>query len=174
VSDVTSFRPVAARGARVLVLGSMPGVASLEAQQYYAHPRNAFWPIMASLLDFEPDLPYRARLAQLRRGQVALWDVLASCRRPGSLDAAIEPGSVEVNDFGAFLRRYGSISTVCCNGATAHHLFCRRALPQLAAVGRSVDVVKLPSTSPANAGTSRDQKLARWRDALAPLLASDE
>ena len=170
MTEVSSFRPVAARDARVLVLGSMPGVASLEAQQYYAHPRNAFWPIMAELLGFDPGLPYRARLARLRRGRVALWDVLKRCRRDGSLDAAIEPASVEVNDFAAFLRLHGHVATVCCNGATAHDLFVRRALPLLQELGRSVDVLKLPSTSPANAGMPRAAKAARWREALGPLL----
>jgi hypoxanthine-DNA glycosylase len=173
VASVSSFPAVASRDARVLVLGSMPGIASLEAQRYYAHPRNAFWPIMGALLGFEPALPYRRRLAALKRRGVALWDVLATCVRAGSLDADIEPDSVQVQDFAGFLDRHRRVERVLCNGGAAYQLFCRRVVPTLGAPFDALPVLQLPSTSPANAGVKPAQKLARWREALAPLLAED-
>jgi len=173
VAAVSSFPPVASRDARVLVLGSMPGVASLEAQRYYAHPRNAFWPIMGELLGFDPALPYRRRLAALKRRGVALWDVLARCVRPGSLDSDIDKSSAEVQDFAGFFQRHRRVERVLCNGGAAYQLFCRRALPGLSPALDDLSVLQLPSTSPANAGVRPAQKLARWRDALAPLLTTD-
>ncbi len=161
---------MARRDARVLVLGSMPGRASLAAVQYYAHPRNAFWPIMAEVCGFPADLPYRARLAALRRRGVALWDVLASCVRPGSLDGDIAPDSAAPNDFATFFGRHRRIRAVLCNGGKAHELFERRVLPELAQPFARLPVHRLPSTSPANAGRSFADKLASWRACLAPLL----
>ena len=170
MTSVSSFPPVARRDARVLVLGSMPGVASLEAQRYYAHPRNAFWPIMGALFGFEAEAPYRQRLVSLRRGGVGLWDVLARCVRPGSLDSDIDPASIVVNDFAAFFARHRGVERVLCNGGAAYQLFRRRALPTLGARGASLQVLQMPSTSPANAGTRLAEKLARWRAGLRPLL----
>ena len=86
----------------MLILGSMPGSASLRAGQYYAHPRNAFWPIMGDLMDAAPNLPYEARIEILQSEGIALWDVLATCVRDGSLDAEIVEASITANDFKAF------------------------------------------------------------------------
>lgn len=162
---IHSFAPLAGAHARVLVLGSMPGTASLRAQQYYAHPRNAFWPIMGELLGFSPALPYCERTAALVHHRIALWDVLAACERPGSLDASIVPRSVVPNDFGAWLQRHAGIERICFNGATAERLFLRHALAQLP-VARRIRLVRLPSTSPAHAGMAYDDKLQAWRAAL--------
>ena len=163
---IRGFAPVAAPGARILVLGTMPGVASLDAAQYYAHARNAFWPIMGELAGAHPALAYARRLAALEQAGIALWDVLAACERPGSLDAAIVPDSVVPNDIGALLARHRGIALIAFNGAPAEALFRRHiVLPERLAA--RVRLQRLPSTSPANAAWSPARKLAAWRAALA-------
>lgn len=157
---IESFAPVTTRHARVLILGTMPGVASLQAQQYYAHPRNAFWPIMAALLGFEVTLPYEQRLAQLTANRIAVWDVLASSHRPGSLDADIARDSEQPNDFVSLFAQCRQLRAVACNGGTAHALFRRHVLPVVELAG--IDVLQLPSTSPAHAGKTLAEKLAAW------------
>lgn len=158
-----SFAPIADDRARVLVLGSMPGVASLEAQRYYAHPRNLFWPIAGALFGFDPRLPYGQRISYLTAAGIALWDVVGECVRPGSLDARIEAGSVISNDIAALLARFPSITRVRFNGAAAETLFRRHVAPTLTA---SPDLRRLPSTSPAHAALGFDAKLAQWRKGL--------
>ncbi|MBM3973745.1 MAG: DNA-deoxyinosine glycosylase [Planctomycetes bacterium] len=167
---VESFPPVARADARVLVVGSMPGTASLAVSRYYAHPRNAFWPIMGTLCGFAASAPYDQRLARLTAAGVALWDVLAACERPGSLDAAIDRATARSNDFVAFFAAHPRLRAVACNGGAAHDLFRRRVLPRLVAAGFVTELVALPSTSPANAGRSLAQKREMWRRGLAPLL----
>lgn len=166
-APVQGFAPIATPHARVLVLGSMPGVASLRAGQYYGHPRNAFWPIMAQLFDFDALAPYPQRVAALRRHGIAVWDVLAACVRPGSLDSDIDPGSIRVNDFDHFLRGQPELRRICFNGATAHAVFRRQVLPALA-VAPTFDLVQLPSTSPAHAGMPFVDKCRIWRQHLLP------
>ncbi len=161
INRVSSFPPVAATDARVLVLGSMPGVASLNAQRYYAHPRNAFWPLMGELLGFDPQLEYTARLDALKQAGVALWDVLGHCERRGSLDADIVAGSVIANDFGRFFKAHPRIGSVFFNGNTAALAFRRHVLPTLKA--QTLTFHTLPSTSPANAGISLARKRAAWQ-----------
>jgi hypoxanthine-DNA glycosylase len=156
--------PVFDAQARLLVLGSFPGAASLQAAQYYAHPRNAFWPVMAALLA-EPALaaqPYAERLASLRRHRVALWDAVAACQREGSLDTAIT--DAEPSDLGELIARLPGLKAIGCNGALAH----RQTLLALGDVG--LPVLRLPSTSPAHAGLRLADKMAAWRAALAPHL----
>lgn len=164
MTAVTSFAPLARPSAKVLILGSMPGVASLAARQYYAHPRNAFWPIMASIAGFDAAAPYAARVEALTRCGFALWDVLQSCVRPGSLDSSIRAGSRVPNDFAAFFSAYPGIRLVCFNGAEAQQSFARHVLPDLRVAG--LRHVRLPSTSPAHA-LPFEAKLAAWRAALA-------
>jgi len=156
------FPPVAAADARVLILGSLPGAMSLARREYYAQPRNAFWTIMGALVGASPGLPYAERLERLTAARIALWDVCASGFRPGSLDAAIRPGSVVPNDFGAFFGEHPEIALVCFNGAKAAELFSRLVVTDLA-----VRRVVLPSTSPAHAGMNLAVKLERWRAILA-------
>ncbi len=157
---------MAAPDARVLILGSMPGEASLAAQQYYAHPRNAFWPIMGALLGFDAALPYVARLTCLTRSGIAMWDVLAACRRSGSLDSAIEADSIEPNDFTAFLRDHTGVRGVLFNGGAAEMLFRRQVLPSLPDEFAVLPCTRLPSTSPAHAAKGFGEKCAAWRIAL--------
>ena len=157
------FPPVAARDARVLVLGSMPGVASLEANRSYAHPRNAFWPIMGALVGADPALPYARRLARLKDAGIALWDVLDRCERAGSLDSAIIDATAQANDFATFFQRHSKLTTVLFNGAKAEMAY-RRFAPPLESFG--LRACRLPSTSPANASIASAKKMAAWREAL--------
>jgi TDG/mug DNA glycosylase family protein len=153
------FAPLLGDRPRVLILGSMPGDRSLLAEQYYAHPRNAFWWIMAHFTGVQQQQPYRQRVDGLTRAGIALWDVMHSCQRSGSLDAAIRAGSIRVNDFAGLFRRHPDIKAVFFNGATAAKAFQRRVLPDLA---DAPPRFRLPSTSPAMASLSREQKLQQW------------
>lgn len=163
------FPPIARRDARVLVLGSLPGQESLRRRQYYAQPRNAFWPIMGALCGAGPELPYRLRARRLAASGIALWDVCATAYRAGSLDASIVAGSVIVNDFGSFLARHPGIRLVCFNGRTAAALYRRHVLPGLGPEGRALPTLELPSTSPAHAALALGAKLERWRALAAAL-----
>ncbi|AVP98879.1 DNA-deoxyinosine glycosylase [Ahniella affigens] len=157
-----SFPPLARPDATRLILGSMPGVASLKAQAYYAHPRNAFWPIMARLFGFSSALPYDARVRALLEAHVAVWDVLRQCVRPGSLDSAIS--DAEPNDFGQFLADHPAIRHIVFNGVAAEQWFRRLvAAPDLPA---GLILLRAPSTSPAHAGQTIDMKAAQWSAAL--------
>ncbi len=153
-----SFEPVWQSECRVLVLGSSPGVASLQAQRYYAHPRNAFWPIMGRLLGFDPGLEYDRRLEYLTAAGVALWDVAHLCERPGSLDANIRQQSVEPNDIDWLVQQLPQLQAILFNGGTAERLYKRLIKPQ-----RDVDLRLMPSTSPAHAALSLEQKYQRWQ-----------
>jgi double-stranded uracil-DNA glycosylase len=165
-----SFPPVARADAVVLILGTLPGQASLEAQQYYAQPQNAFWPLMGALLGAGRELPYPERLRRLMENRVALWDVCASAYRPGSLDQKIDDASVVPNDFAAFFGRHEGVERICFNGATAERLFKRHVAPTLTTRAATV---RLPSTSPAHAGRSFAQKREAWAAALADLLSPE-
>lgn len=164
-AEVCSFAPLANPSSRLLILGSMPGIASLNARQYYAHPQNLFWKILGSTLGFDPKIPYEERVQQLALAGVAVWDVLASCSRDGSLDADIDLASVVPNDFADFFAKHPLIRRVCFNGGTATTLFMRRVKPGLPAT-LDLKYVRLPSTSPANASISFDKKLKDWTLAL--------
>ena len=147
--------PVIARGTRLVVLGSFPGVASLQAQQYYGHPRNHFWPLLGAIWGVDlVALPYARRLALARQRGLGVWDVYASCRRQGSLDSAIE--DAEFNDLASLKRRAPALQLVAHNGGES-----ARAMKQIQALG--LPVQRLPSSSPANASWSFERKLAAWR-----------
>ena len=159
MNRVNGFPAVSTTNARVLILGSMPGRASLEAGQYYAFGRNAFWKIMGDLFAASPDLAYPQRLSKLVENRLALWDVLVACLRPGSLDADIEIASAKANDFNLFFTTHPAISHVFFNGRTAESVFKRRVVPGLA---HNPVLTALPSTSPAHAGMTYEQKLQQW------------
>lgn len=158
----SSFAPIADPDALVLILGSMPGVESLRQQQYYAHPRNLFWPIMGELFGAGPDLPYRHRTERLRARRIALWDVLASCERPGSLDSSIDMDRARPNDIEGLLEDCPGVHHVFFNGTASEKLYMKFVHKDVSARGFSPKIIRLPSTSPANAGTSRQRKLADW------------
>ena len=164
MARVRSFKPIEDGNAEVLILGSMPGRKSLAAGQYYAHPHNAFWRIMAELLGFDPAASYEARIQALRSSRIALWDVLRSCTREGSLDSEIENGSQTANDFRAFFRGHRRIRHVYFNGAKSEECFKRHVLPKLDLNG--IRCSRLPSTSPAHAAMSFARKLKAWRAIL--------
>jgi len=160
--------PVLSGTARVLILGSMPGARSLADGRYYAHPRNAFWPIMTRFLAIPASAGYERRLAALCQARIALWDVIGRCTRYGSLDAKIDPASIEVNDFAALFETCPQITRILFNGRTAEASFRRHVQPALAARGTRIERITLPSTSPAHAAMSPEQKYQRWREALCP------
>ncbi|MEQ1620111.1 MAG: DNA-deoxyinosine glycosylase [Methylococcales bacterium] len=157
---IYSFPAIAGDNSRILILGSMPGKASLQAGQYYAHPRNQFWPILGELVGASPELNYVERMQVLRFSGIALWDVLKSCYRASSLDADIDKSSMVANDFAAFFAGHPNISHVFFNGATAEQAFRRYVLSEIN--GEDLVLQRLPSTSPANAGMTYQQKLQSW------------
>lgn len=159
------FEPILGDRARVLILGSLPGVKSIDEQQYYAHPRNAFWPIMRDLFSVDGD--YATRCAGLRETGIALWDVLQASVRPGSLDADIDVNTAFANDFNALLLRYDAIESVFFNGKKAQELFRRLVLPTLC---NRPYMCCLPSTSPAYAAMPYAEKREAWRMGLMPLI----
>jgi double-stranded uracil-DNA glycosylase len=166
-SRLTGFPPLVAEtpSPRVLILGSMPGAASLAANAYYAHPRNSFWRIMGAICEFDAaQTSYASRVETLLKSQIALWDVIRSCRREGSLDTAIDLNHLVVNDFQQFFTTHVSVSTVIFNGALAEKLFRRHVAPNVATNGSRL--IRLPSTSPAHAGVPFDKKLMIWRAAI--------
>ena len=156
--------PIESQHAVVLILGSMPGKASLQAQQYYAHPRNAFWQIMGSIVGAHPAMAYVERTKKLRTSGIALWDVLAACARDGSLDADIDMTSIRINEFAIFFATHREITDVLLNGTKAQDCFARHVLPSL--THRKPRIHRLPSTSPANASIPYADKLAAWRAAV--------
>ncbi len=164
MNRIASFKPIESESARILILGSMPGVISLAAGQYYAHPRNSFWKIMSTILDIPFAAAYEERLDALKKANIALWDVLHSCVREGSLDANIDADSVKANNFSAFLRKHPGVEIVAFNGATAEKCYQRYVIPTLKDC--RVKYVRLPSTSPALASLSFDGKVAAWRAAI--------
>ena len=156
------FRPIARLDATILILGSLPGQCSIDAGEYYAHPQNAFWKIMSSLYGIEGS--YEERCAGLIEHRIALWDVLASSVRPGSLDASIRTDTATVNDFGQFLVTHTNIRLVAFNGQKAQQLFKR--IVNIDNVCRSIDFRALPSTSPAYAAMPFSGKLDAWNTVL--------
>ncbi|MGF6417306.1 TDG/mug DNA glycosylase family protein [Stenotrophomonas sp. AN71] len=152
---------------RVLLLGSMPGVASLQEQRYYAHPRNRFWPVVAGICGFDAGLAYEQRLQALTSQGIGLWDVIGRCERRGSLDADIVRGTEVPNALPELIATLPELELIGCNGGAALHAFQRWVLPRLDTPPR---VLALPSTSPANAAWSLPRLRQAWQpvaDALA-------
>lgn len=157
--------------AQILILGSLPGVASLKAAQYYAHPRNQFWPLLQQLFGIDASLPYEQRIAGLQQQRLALWDLIGAAERRGSLDSAITPASIQLNDFSALLQQLPALRAVWLNGGTA-----AKAWQKLMKAGlklpATVQVFALSSTSPAHAALSFTDKLQHWQQAYQQTLAT--
>ena len=154
---IQGLLPIRDKDARLLILGSMPGGASLKAQQYYAHPQNAFWKILTRV--YGPAESYKEKAALLKKHKLALWNVIETCERKGSLDTAIK--DPKCNDLKAFLKKHPKIKRILLNGGTAHNFYMRYAKT----VGLTHGFTRLPSTSPAN--TMRfEEKLKVWKKAL--------
>ncbi len=162
---VHSFEPIVGRDPRIVILGSMPGVVSLQAAQYYANPRNAFWAIIAQLFGIDNDCSYESRVQQVSRLPLILWDTLKACHRQGSLDSKILRQQIEANDIGWLLDQYSGLRTIVFNGAASEKYFNQLVKPDLPA-WRELALLKMPSTSPANAGMKYEQKLQAWRRLL--------
>lgn len=160
---IEGFPPIVSEHVKVLILGSMPSQASLVKQQYYAHQRNAFWPIMGSLFGAGPELVYQQRKEILLRKNIAVWDVLKACERIGSLDSDINRATVQSNDFYTLYLHYPTLQQVFFNGAVAETMYQKHVLPILKNQFPKIEYQRLPSTSPAHAAMNLQQKLSAWR-----------
>ena len=169
---IHSFLPVLGAAPSKLIVGSMPGKRSLQDNQYYAHPRNAFWPIIYTLLDGNNihgknsrscvDKNYTERLAKLKKANIALWDVLQACTRASSLDSDIVESTIVVNDFAALLAKHKTIKHIYFNGAKAEQLYKRHVIPTLGEQEKCLPMTRLPSTSPAHAAMRFEDKMKIW------------
>jgi TDG/mug DNA glycosylase family protein len=168
---IQSFNAMMGSTPKILVLGSLPGIASLNAQQYYAHPRNAFWMIMSRYFGFDERAPYTQRLECLLSSHVALWDVLGQAERQGSLDSAIISASQIVNPIDEFARANPSLTAVFLNGGKAATSFKKTFSSSNAFDG--LGIVALPSTSPAYAAMKPEVKKQHWHQALSEYLELD-
>lgn len=160
VDPDTGFPPVFDARAQVLILGSMPGQASLNVREYYAYPQNAFWRIMQALFGIDRHAEFSARYAALRNQHIALWDTVHQCVRPGSLDSRIREDSIVVNDFAGLFAACPAIHHIFFNGAKSEQVF-KRYVP--AGLTSPMLKTRLPSTSPAHASLRFEQKLAQWQ-----------
>lgn len=169
MSRISGFPPISNKQAKALILGSMPSEMSIVKQQYYGHQRNAFWPILLSLFNQSPDFDktaYSQRKLLLIKNNIAVWDVLQSCCREGSLDAAIKMDSIKTNDFKKFYSMHANIMRVCFNGAKAEAVYNKYVLPHVKSQFGHLEYIKLPSTSPAYAAMTIQQKTAIWSNSL--------
>ncbi|MFT6398684.1 MAG: hypoxanthine-DNA glycosylase [Bradymonadia bacterium] len=164
--EVRCFPPVVGNAPHTLILGSAPGITSLIEVEYYAHKRNAFWPIMAELCGFDATLSYEERKTALTDAGFALWDVLAECERESSLDSDIIESTVVANDFATLFDELPTIRRVFFNGGKAESSFHRHVIPKLGPMAEQAAFARLPSTSPAYAAMRYPAKLGRWRSAL--------
>ncbi len=162
MNTIVSFSPVSNKNARGLILGSMPGVESLKKNQYYAHPRNSFWYIVLKILNGDLDLNYEERKEILKENRIALWDVLKGCVREGSLDSSIKNSSIVTNDFESFYSEHPDVRYVFFNGAKAEKEYKNSVFPKISKKYNRLEYYRLPSTSPAMARLTKEEKLSEW------------
>ncbi|WP_369765080.1 DNA-deoxyinosine glycosylase [Flavobacterium sp. WC2429] len=152
---ITSFSPFINSETKILILGTMPGIASLEKQEYYAHPRNHFWKIMCTLLDSLPiSVVFEEKIKLLQNNKIGLWDVLENCERNGSLDTNIK--NQKENDFFTLFKNYPTITKIIFNGKESHKYFLKK-FGQI----KGITYYVMPFTSPANT-MSFEKKLEIW------------
>lgn len=166
------FPPVIEKNSTVLILGSMPGEESLRKNEYYGHPRNTFWKIMAALFGIDSSMKYEERTRMLLNKRIALWDVMKICERKGSLDSNINNRTIIENDFVAFFNNYPNIRNVFFNGAKAEKEYIKRVLPKLPISKQEICYDRLPSTSPAMAQLPLRVKISRWSKIKEGLISS--
>lgn len=171
MNPIEGFPPIAAEDSRILVLGSMPSETSLKKQQYYGHRRNAFWRIMGELFGAGQEIDYEQRKQILMQNGVAVWDVLNTCCRKGSMDSDIDMDSIQINNFNWFYSVYPFIRTVFFNGSTAEKVYTKQISPILKKQYNYLRYQRLPSTSPAYASMKLDRKIEAWRVILSELTA---
>lgn len=162
MNNCKSFKPSVDNNSKILILGSMPGVKSLEDQQYYAHPQNRFWKVMGYICN-EPkisEFSYELKLKTLLINNIALWDTIKTCKRDGSLDSDIQ--NEIPNDIRKFLKKYPNIKTICLNGNKSYSSF-QKYFPDLL---EKYNCHKMPSTSPANAGYNLKELTDIWKTNL--------
>ncbi|GIO21564.1 DNA-deoxyinosine glycosylase [Oceanobacillus sp. J11TS1] len=160
MDKIQSFAPVIGSNPKVLIVGSMPSVKSLDEQEYYGNPRNHFWPIMYTILKGNPAVTYSEKISFIKKHQIALWDTIGRCYRKGSLDMHIE--AEEPNDIPGLLKAHPTIRLVACNGTKSYQMFEKFILPKL---DQEIGVMKLPSTSPIPGRYNKtfEEKIEAWR-----------
>jgi hypoxanthine-DNA glycosylase len=163
MAENEGFAPIVAKNAKILIVGTMPGSASLLKQQYYGHPRNAFWLIMAVLFDAKTDYCYERRKEILLENGIAVWDVLQRCHRTGSLDADITMASIKTNNFLDFFTNYNEITHVFFNGLLAEKIYKKYVIHDVNKINTNIYYQRLPSTSPAYASLTLEQKTQAWK-----------
>ena len=159
---IAGFEPIAAPDAKVLILGSLPSIKSLQKHEYYGNPQNTFWRVMGELFDAGPEIPYAHRVEKLMHHRIAIWDVLLSSKRPGSMDAAIDLASATPNDFQMFYDEHPMLEMLCFNGKRAAQLYERLVVPQGISTTDNIKFRTMPSTSPAYASMKLDEKTRHW------------
>ena len=155
MQKISSFPPIANKDSKILILGSIPGVKSLEMQQYYAHPQNKFWKIICEIFNEEFTTNYQQRIEILEKHHIALWDVIDTCERKGSLDSEIR--NEEANKIEELLQNFPNIKAIFCNGQKSH-----KNLQKILGKKFRLPIIVLPSTSPAYTGLSYFDKLNLW------------
>ncbi len=156
------FPAAAPADSRVLILGSFPGKCSLQEKQYYAHPRNVFWQIMGEMFQFDSTISYQQRISIVNAHKIGIWDVMQSCERHGSLDSKIKTTSIVVNDFTHFFNNHPKLRLIAFNGSKAESEFKRRILPEQGNLKKDIDIIRMPSTSPAMATMTYQEKYQAW------------
>ena len=159
---VCSIEPIIGHNPRIIILGSMPGIISINAAQYYANPRNLFWTVLADLFGMDIDCSYESKVQQIQQLPMIVWDTLKACHREGSLDSKILNTDIEANDIAALLNSYPTVQAIAFNGGASAKYFDRLVKP-LIPINLNIELLKMPSTSPANAGMKRERKLELWR-----------